>query len=139
MGLRDVWDRAEMEGRELTWRNLPGRALDEIEKRGKASESELIFLESCLSSLEVRAVAAVRLVGSLGEEKLAPLEVVRPILQKAIGDVRPNVRLVAIEAYWQMADTKSLPILEAMAVEEQSPTILETLAHVIRIFRSGRL
>jgi HEAT repeat protein len=134
--LTEIWADAARKGREALWRGLPDRAIEVIEDdpRG-ATPEDLNFLASRLEQPRVEAVAAVRLLASIGEDELAPIENVRALLVDFLEHHDPAVRVAVVEAFWQMADKAAAPQLEAALGRETHPEVRENIEHVLRLFR----
>lgn len=82
------------------------------------------------------AVAAVRVLGALGEDASA-LErgSIRSSLISVVADgsYSPGVRIAAAEALWQMADRLAGPQVCALAEVEAVPEVKRTLEHIARV------
>lgn len=129
-----VWSAAATFERERDWRLLVEDALDALEARGYATPEDLIFLANTRTAPRTEIVTAVRLLGAIGEDGLAPIEGVRALLTDFLAHRDPAVRIATAEAAWQMADREITPILAAALEREEHPAVRDTLAHVLRLF-----
>lgn len=100
--LERLWKAARDQARRDVWESLPDDALDEVEERGlEPQDLEFILEKAELRSLE--AIAAVRLLGSLGEYKLTAPDIIRGHLLALLKHPSPAVRNAVGEAFQQMS------------------------------------
>jgi len=120
-------------GSEASWARLPDQALEKLCSKKEASPEDLTFLADAATRNPAEAVAAVRVLGCIGEEGLAPERDVRGLLLDLLPNRSAAVRVAVVEAFWQMADRTALPKLREAAERESVVEVRRTLEHVIRV------
>jgi hypothetical protein len=132
--LARLWADAMEAGSELTWLRLPDRALEAIERSPNGvTAADLTFLVDLADGVSVGAVAAVRLLGSIGEDGYVPMPRVRAVLLDLLKHRDPAVRIAVAEALWQMADRPAVSALRQALDSEAHPAVRATLEHVLRV------
>ena len=133
--LAALWQATTQKGNEASWQRLPDHALETLEASPSGvSPADLSFLADMVDRTRPEAVAAVRLLGCLGEDDLVPITQIRALLLDLLEHSDPAVRIAVVEAFWQMADQQVAPQLRGALEEEEHPAVRQTLEHVLRLF-----
>ena len=132
--LESMWDDARRSGREAAWHLLPERAIARLADRPEGvTEADLTFLASRLAGSSIEARSAVRLLATIGEDQLAPADLIGALLRDFLAHRDPSVRMGATEGIWQMLDpTLRSALLDARA-RESEPAVQRTMDHVLRL------
>ena len=70
--LSPLWTDATRSGSDAAWARLPDRALQTLSEKREALPEDLTFLADAATRSSSEAVVVVRLLGCIGEERLAP-------------------------------------------------------------------
>lgn len=131
--LSSLWSEVVASGSDAAWARLPDRVFEKLSDTVEASAEDLTFLAEAATRNPAEAVAAVRVLGCIGEEGLAPERDVRDLLFDLLPNRSAAVRVAVVEAFWQMADRAALPKLREAAERETVVEVRRTLEHVIRV------
>lgn len=131
--LADTWTQVTRSGSEASWARLPDRVFEKLSNKMEASPEDLTFLADAATRNPAEAIAAIRVLGCIGEEGLAPERDVRGLLLDLLPNRSAAVRVAVVEAFWQMADRAALPKLREAAERETVAEVRRTLEHVIRV------
>jgi hypothetical protein len=130
-----MWAAAAARGRDTEWHQLLDKALEALEARQEgAMPADLTFVASTMDRPRVEVLTAVRLLGAIGEDGLAPVGDVRALLADFLEHRDPAVRIAAVEAFWQIADKASAPKLKSALDRETHPEVRDNLMHVLYLF-----
>lgn len=131
--LADIWTQVTRSGSDAAWARLPDQIFEKLSDKKEASPEDLTFLADAATRNPDEAVAAVRVLGCIGEEGLAPQRDVRGLLLDLLPNRSAAVRIAVVAAFWQMADRAALPDLRQAAERENVVEVRRTLEHVIRV------
>ncbi len=111
---------------------------EKLTGKREVSPEDLTFLADIVSHKPAEAVTAVRMLGCIGEEGLAPQCDVRRLLLDLLPNRSAAVRVAVISAFWQMSDYCVLPHLRQAAERENVIEVLRTLEYVIRVLEGSK-
>lgn len=112
---------------------LKDQIFEKLSEKREVSPEELTFLAAVATLNPVEAVSAVRMLGCIGEDGLAPQCDVRRLLLDLLPNRSAAVRVAVISAFWQMSDYCVLPHLRQAAERENVIEVRRTLEHAIRV------
>lgn len=131
--LSDMWSQVVRSGSEASWVRLPDRVFEKLSDKVEVIPEDLTFLAEAATRNPAEAIAAIRVLGCIGEEGLASERNVMDLLFDLLPNKSAAVRIAVIEAFWQMADRAALPKLREAAERETVAEVRQTLEHVIRV------
>jgi hypothetical protein len=132
--LSPLWARATASANEAVWNRLPMDALKAIEQRAaEVDVAEMTFLADAATQGTQEAVAAVRLLASLGEEGFVPMDRIRSLLREVLARNVPAIRIAVVHAFWQMGDGEGRTALQEAIGVETDAVVRSEMEHVLRV------